>query len=122
MAKKILVIDDEPDYVSTLKECLEGYGYEVATALNGKEGLERLKEKVPDLIVLDLIMPVMNGFEFYKRIKTDHKLHNIPVLIVTGRSDLESSMEPVDSDEFLSKPLILEDFLARIKPLINENM
>lgn len=118
MPKKILVIDDEMDFADTLKQCLEMFEYEVKTASNGKEGLDILNEEMPDLIVLDLMMPVMDGFEFYRIIKTDPKWHSIPVLIVTGRSDMEDTIEAVDVDEFMTKPLVLEDFICRVKPLV----
>ncbi|MHC4808394.1 MAG: response regulator [Planctomycetota bacterium] len=80
---KILVVDDEPDYVSTVQCRLEWCHFEVITAANGQEGLEKAVNEEPDLILLDTGMPVMNGYEMLEHLRKDPELKNIPVIMVT---------------------------------------
>ena len=117
MAKKILVIDDEEEFREIMKEWLTLKGYEVDVAINGLEGIEKVEESEPNLILLDLQMPVMDGFEFYKTIKKDKKHHEIPIVIVTARTSPQDSMEAVGSDLFVTKPVVLEDLNEKIYTL-----
>jgi CheY-like chemotaxis protein len=96
IGKTILVIDDEPDLRLFMKTVLENAGFDVAVAANGKEALERMTEKKPDAISLDLVMPKMSGLKFYKYIQKNKDRAGIPVVVVTahaadefGKSDLE---------------------------------
>ncbi len=117
MAKKILVIDDEPDMIAVLKHRLSESGYEVLTAVNGKDGLEKLQKDPIDLIILDVLMPVMDGFQFFKIIKSDAAKSHIPIIVVTARGSMRGSFEALDADEFVSKPYEMNDLLAKIDGL-----
>ena len=89
LAPKILIIDDEPDYVSTIRCRLEWNKYEVSTASNGKEGLEKATAEKPDLILLDTSMPVMNGHEMLERLRQHPDLQQIPVIMVTALCEIQ---------------------------------
>lgn len=115
--KKILVIDDEPNIVKMLESRLKASSYDVVTASNGAEGLERLKKETPDLIILDVLMPVMDGFEFFKTIKKDSQKSRIPVLVLTARGAMRDTFEVFDADEFIPKPFEPEDLMTKISIL-----
>ncbi len=85
MAKKILVVDDEKDIVDIVKEILKHEGYEVETAFDGEEGLKKVSEVRPDLIVADVMMPRMDGYEFVQKLKEDPSVSSIPVVFLTAK-------------------------------------
>ena len=85
MAKKILIIDDEKDMVDILNTILQHDGYEVVTAYDGEEGLQRVKESTPDLIITDIMMPRMDGFTFAQKIKEDPSTSGIPIIMLTAK-------------------------------------
>jgi len=84
MAKKVLIIDDEPDMVMFLSTLLEDNGYDIATAVDGEEGMEKVKSEKPDLISLDLLMPNKTGIKMYRELRKDPEVADIPVVMVTG--------------------------------------
>lgn len=84
MAKKVLIIDDEPDMVTFLSTLLEDNGYDIVTAVDGEEGLEKVKSEKPDLISLDLLMPNKTGIKMYRELRKDPEVAGIPVVMVTG--------------------------------------
>jgi CheY-like chemotaxis protein len=84
MAKKVLIIDDEPDMVTFLSTLLEDNGYAIATAVDGEDGLEKVKSEKPDLISLDLLMPNKTGIKMYRELRKDPDVAGIPVVMVTG--------------------------------------
>jgi CheY-like chemotaxis protein len=86
-AVKVLLIDDQPFFVTMLRNQLERQGYQVVTASGGPEGLDRAKKDNPDVILLDIEMPVMNGFQVCEQLKQDRALKGIPVVILTGTED-----------------------------------
>src|SRR5512145_669484 len=86
MAKKILVCDDEPYILMALTDAVEMEGYECVTAINGKEALQKARETLPDLIMLDIMMPFMNGFEVCRELKADTATCDIPIIMLTARS------------------------------------
>ena len=87
--KKILIVDDEQDIVESLKFVLESCGYTCYCAYNGEDGLKLAREIVPDLIILDVMMPRINGYKISRLLKFDAKYKNIPILMVTARSQEE---------------------------------
>ncbi|MFC1593784.1 PleD family two-component system response regulator [Candidatus Omnitrophota bacterium] len=115
MSKKILIIDDEPEIVKLLGTRLKANGYDVATAENGEEGLKEVEAAKPDLIILDVLMPVMDGFTFFKTIKQDEKKSEIPILVLTGRGGMRDTFEALDADEFVSKPFDDVDLIKKIE-------
>lgn len=84
MSKRILLVDDEPDVVTVMKFTLETHGFEVITAYDGQEGLEKAKFTFPDLIILDVLMPKLFGDDLLKVLRNDPLTHNIPVLFLTN--------------------------------------
>ena len=106
----ILLVEDEPDILETLEMVLKMEGYEVVTAPNGKIGLERLKEQMPDLIVSDIMMPVLTGLEMLREIRSNPKYKEIPVLLMSA-GGLTVKKEDYQWTEFLSKPFCLDHFL-----------
>ena len=118
--KKILIVDDEPDLVDTIQCRLEYCKYEVITAANGKEGLEKAKTERPDLIILDLLLPMINGYKICGLLKRDTKYAKIPIILLTAKTQ-EKDMklgEQVGADAYLTKPFEPDVLLATIKELI----
>jgi len=112
---RILLIDDDVDLVAVMKGTLESKPYEVLTAYNGKEGLEKARKEKPDLIVLDIMMPVMDGFDFAEQFGKDPSLKKIPVLALTSFSDSLGQPFPFEVSEFIRKPLKPKDLLAKVE-------
>jgi putative two-component system response regulator len=117
MPARILVVDDEPAIVDVLSRLLARDGYEVITARNGAEAIEMVYRELPDLILLDVMMPVLDGFSVCQRLKNDEQTALIPITMLTGQDDFEHrkrGME-VGADDFLSKPFEQSMLKARIK-------
>lgn len=105
MAKKVLIIEDDKLLANLLKKKLKKEGYEASVAFHGKEGLSKAKKIMPDLILLDILMPIMDGFEVLKRMQQDRELAEIPVIIVSN------SGQPVELDR--AKELGARDWLIK---------
>lgn len=108
--KKILIVDDEQDIVETLKFVLESEGYTCYCAYNGEDGLRLAKEILPNLIVLDVMMPKINGFKISRLLKYDAKYRDIPILMLTARSQESDKLigEETGADEYITKPFDLD--------------
>ena len=124
---KVLVVDDEPDVVDMLRMMLENASYEVVSAYDGKEGVEKAKKEKPDAIVLDLMMPGMNGFEACKEMKNDPELKAIPVIVLTAISRHFSDTKyarslglDLVSDDYIDKPVDPNVLLSRIASLLGK--
>jgi DNA-binding response OmpR family regulator len=116
MPKRILVVDDESRVLAVIRRRLESVGYEVITAQDGAEGLDKARYLNPDLILLDVILPKMDGYEVCKQLKRDESLRHIPVLMLTGRSeegDIHQGMI-TGADGYVTKPFQHEYLLSRI--------
>lgn len=123
--KTILVVDDEPDTVTFLQTTLQYAGFNVMTAMNGEEALERVKERKPDFISLDLVMPKKSGIRFLYELRKNREWARIPLVIVTGhaRDDLGSSdLNTILEDRmisgpqaYLEKPVTPETYVAAVK-------
>jgi len=105
--KKVLIVDDESIMVSLLQRHVSKAGYEHVTASNGQEALEKINTEQPDLVLLDLMMPGMNGFETCRRIRQNEKTRTLPVIIITAlRSESDSDAAAASgADEFIVKPI-----------------
>jgi two-component system alkaline phosphatase synthesis response regulator PhoP len=116
MAKKVLVIDDDADILELLIYNLEKEGYEVKSAGNGLEGIETAKQFMPDLILMDIMMPIMDGIEAGKVIKNTEKLKHIHLLYLTARAEEYSEVAAfeVGADDYLTKPIKPRALLSRI--------
>ena len=114
--KKILIVDDEQDIVDSLKFVLEAEGYECFTALNGEDGLKAAKEVMPDLIILDIMMPKMNGYKISRLLKFDSKYKDIPIIMLTARSQEEDKLigEETGANEYITKPFDLDFVIEKV--------
>ena len=129
MPQKILVVDDDPDILDALTMILESQGYKVVTARDGIEGLANLKAENPDLMVLDLLMPKMDGWAVCKELQDPRwsKFKDIPILILTSvreeasrrRYELETGLE-LDVDDYVEKPFSPDVLLERVSKLIKK--
>ena len=120
MKKYILVIDDEEDIVLVLKARLENAGYEVDCAFDGKEGLEKIKQRKPDLAVIDIMMPEINGSTLCGMMKFDNRYKDIPVILLTARGrDLDKEIgDTVGADAYMVKPFDAQVLLELIEDLL----
>ena len=120
--KRILLVDDENDIVFAVKMELEANGYEVITATNGQDGLDTARLEMPDLIVLDLMLPKIDGYRVCRILKFDEKYKKIPIIIFTARSQKndEAVGKEVGADAFLVKPFESKVLLDKIAELIKE--
>ena len=124
MSARVLVVDDILPNVKLLEAKLTSEYYEVMTATSGKEALEKVKETSPDLVLLDVMMPGMDGFEVCQRIKTDPEVSHIPVVMVTALTDSADRVRGLEAgaDDFLSKPLNDTALMARVRSLVRLKM
>ncbi|MFA6320634.1 MAG: response regulator [Candidatus Omnitrophota bacterium] len=120
MAKKILIIDDEPDMLEILKFRLEKNGYKITTASSGEEGLKKAEKVNPDLILLDILLPGMSGLEVVKRMKKNRATKNIPIIMVTALISRDVKTEGLNNgaEYLISKPFDPAELLAEIKNVI----
>lgn len=116
---KILVVDDEQEILNATVGIIKKRGYEVDSALNGLEGLKKVSENRPDLILTDVLMPIMDGYKFYKELKSNSTTANIPVLIVTGRGQMEDSFHVAGVDGFITKPFRPQDLFLEIEYILS---
>ena len=120
--KKILIVDDEADIIEILQFMLEANGYECVTAMDGEEGLKLAREISPDLIILDVMMPKINGYKISRLLKYDNKYKDIPILMVTARSQEEDKIIGKASSEveinIANKvPIVMYLFLYKSAPI-----
>ncbi|MBI5498825.1 MAG: response regulator [Deltaproteobacteria bacterium] len=127
--KKVLVVDDEPDVVTYLETLLRDNGYATIGAANGQEGMEKLRAERPDLVCLDITMPVESGIRFYRDLRSDPALSGIPVIVVTAvtghgadpapfRNFLGTRRQFPPPEGFFSKPIDRDKFLAAVKSVL----
>lgn len=118
--KKILIVDDEPNIVMTLEYALRKQGFEVFIARDGSEALEILKIAVPDVIILDIMMPNVDGYETLKNIKENKKMENTKVVFLTAKnkaSDIEKGLK-LGADKYLTKPFSIKKIVSEILELL----
>ena len=124
MAKKakILLIDDDIDFVEATKIVLESKPYEVVVAYEGEEGLRKAREEKPDLVILDIIMPIKDGFTAAEQLKKDPQLNKIPILMLTafaekgGESSIATSRGlTLEAEDYIDKPVSPEELLRRVE-------
>ena len=118
---KVMVIDDDDD-VRNLIETQLGKLFTVSTASNGAEGLEKLIEEQPDIVVCDVMMPEMDGLEFTKRLKANFNISHIPVILLTAYSSEEHQLKGIQAgaDSYITKPFSMKYLLARIVKLVEQ--
>lgn len=117
MSKKVLIVDDEKDIVETLQFILESEGLECVVAYDGEEALSLAKTQNPDLIVLDVMLPKINGYKVCRLLKFDAKYKHIPILMVTARTQEEDKIigEETGANEYITKPFDIETITKLVK-------
>ena len=118
----ILVVDDSPTEIHIFKKILEKQGYNIVVAKDGQEGIELALQTHPDLILMDVVMPVLNGFQATRKLKNNEKTAAIPVIMVTTKdqqTDINWGMRQ-GANEYLVKPVAPAELLFKIKALLNE--
>ncbi len=122
MPASILVVDDEPNIVLSLEFIMQKEGYDVRIAKDGEAALKAIKERVPDLVLLDIMMPAMSGYEVCQRIRANPEWKDIRIVMLTAKGrevDQEKGMA-MGADEYITKPFATRDLMARVKMILGE--
>lgn len=122
MAKRILIIEDEVRFLEGLELYLKKAGYEVLKATEGLEGLRKALEAAPDLVILDIMMPDMNGYEVCRRLRANSETEDLPVLMLTAKTQVGDKVAGFKSgaDDYLTKPVHLAELRARVEALLKQ--
>lgn len=120
--KKILIVDDEPDLVAELTLRLEAEGWDVIPAYDGEEGLKKVENEHPDIVLLDIVMPKLSGYQVCRKLKKDPKTKDIPIIILTAKSDESAKFTAKDigSDDFIIKPYDGDMLVKKIRGYLNK--
>lgn len=116
MPTRVLITEDEPNIVESLTFILERAGYEVAAVADGEAAMRELRARRPDVMILDLMVPKLNGFEVLKRVKSDPALAALPVLVLSAKGQAHDKQlaEEIGADDFVTKPFSNRDLIERI--------
>lgn len=122
MTKNVLIVDDEPNIVLSLKFLMTQEGYEVRTAANGEEALRALAKQVPNLVLLDVMMPKPDGFEICQAIRSTLAWRDIPVIILTAKGrDVERQKGlAMGADDYITKPFATQDLVAKVRAILQD--
>ncbi|MEW6608528.1 MAG: response regulator [bacterium] len=112
---KILIVDDDRYIIDVVKVALEIQGYEIIDAFDGEEALAKTIHEFPDLILLDLLMPKMDGWEVYEQLKGETETAHIPIIIISALSEETSMPERMEVEDYIAKPFEMNDLLNRVK-------
>ena len=114
--KKILIVDDEKEVCDIIKSMLEKGGYDAFTASKGAEGIEEATEQCPDLVLLDILLPDIDGFEVMRRLRYSAATQNVPIVIVSGIRDTSSMFKAKDlrSNDYITKPFTSQELLRSV--------
>lgn len=121
--KRILCIEDEPEMIDLIQLILGRRGFDVSGATGGKAGLQAVREQLPDLVLLDLMMPDMDGWEVYQQMKADESTRNIPVIVVTAKAqsiDKVLGLHIAKVDDYIAKPFSPQELLASVEKILND--
>jgi two-component system, sensor histidine kinase and response regulator len=120
MKKKILIVDDNPDNVELLRRRLNSQGYDTAAAFDGEEALQAIPRESPDLLILDVMMPKMDGYEVLRRLKQDEEYRNLPVILLTAKKEIPDKLKGLDigADDYITKPFNPQELVARVRSLL----
>lgn len=124
MANKILVVDDDAHLAQMIRITLESRDYEVVNAGNGREGLELARATKPDLVIMDVLMPEMDGFEALRELKSDFSIKHIPVIMLTARGHSTDALTGMESGAhfYLAKPFSSYELIAHVKQILEHSM
>lgn len=122
-SERILAIDDEPEVLHIVSRCLEEYGYEVLQAVDGEEGLEAIQCERPDLIISDILMPKIDGFELIQMLRADPLIGATPFIILSGRGEAADQIRALDlgADDYITKPFDFSVLVARVRALLRRS-
>ena len=121
--KKVVCIEDEPEMIDLVKLILGRKGFDLTGAMGGREGLEAVRRIKPDLVLLDLMMPDMDGWEVYQQMKADHELADIPVIVVTAKAqsiDKVLGLHIAKVDDYVTKPFGPQELLQSVERVLGE--
>ena len=118
--KKILLIDDNRNIVTMLSNRLRLNEYEVVTAYDGEEGLEKVLKETPDLIIVDVIMPKMDGYTFVKHVKANQSINHIPIIVLTSKDKIKDLLQTEGVRGYIIKPCRSEDLLEVVSKCLKE--
>lgn len=123
MLQKILIVEDEVDIAALISFNLERAGYRVDMAHDGREGLEKILHEQPDLVILDLMLPGMDGYAILKEMQRDPRTHSTPVLMLTAKTQTDDRIRGLESgaDDYLTKPFSPKELLLRVQAIIKRN-
>jgi two-component system alkaline phosphatase synthesis response regulator PhoP len=126
--KKVLLVDDDADFCEATKLLLESTGFEVVLAYDGKDGLEKIREEKPDLVILDVMMPEMNGYDVCVVLKADPELKQIPTILLTAvdqemfKTHYTQHMGLMtEADDYIAKPVESAELVKRVEVLLNKD-
>lgn len=114
MKKKVLVIDDDPNIVELIKNRLSVNGYQVVTAYDGEQGLEQVSAEKPNLVIVDVLMPKMDGYTFVRTLRKQEETRELPVIVVTAKDKMRDLFELEGIRDYLIKPYQSEDLLMKV--------
>ena len=120
--KKILVVDDQVDLVETMKFALELEGYKVLVSYNGEDALNQARKENPDLILLDIMLPKLDGYKVCRLLKFDERYKHIPILMLTAKTQEKDKLigQETGADEYIPKPFDMEALMGKIKEYLKQ--
>jgi len=120
MAQRILIVDDEPSIIVPLQFLMQQNGYETAVAFSGEEAMESIVAKTPDLVLLDIMLPIVDGFEVCQRVRENQEWHNIRIILLTamgGEANVAKGMA-LGADAYITKPFSNAEVIRKVKELL----
>ena len=120
--KKILVVDDEIDLVETIRFSLQAEGYTVLVAYSGEDALNQARKENPDLILLDIMLPKLDGYKVCRLLKFDERYRHIPILMLTAKTQEKDKIVGIETgaDEYMTKPFNMDELMEKIKAYLNK--
>ena len=120
--KKVLVIEDNQDVRENIADIIELENYKVITAENGKIGVEKAFQNVPDIIICDIMMPELDGYDVFKHLSVNPKMASVPFVFLTAKAEKEDMRKGMNlgADDYLTKPFSTRDILKRVQEMMNE--
>ena len=124
MSQTVLVVDDEPNIVISLEYVMKNAGYEVDTAYDGEEALTKIKDRKPDLVILDVMMPKRDGFDVLKTVREDSNLNSVRIMMLTakGRDEEREKGLSLGANDYMTKPFSTRDVVERAKMLLDQEI
>lgn len=123
--RKVVVVEDEPEMIDLMRLILSRKGFEVVGANGGVRGLETIRAEKPDIVLLDLMMPEMDGWQVYQQLKADPNTENIPVVVVTAKAqniDKVLGLHIAKVDDYISKPFSLQELVDRVEEVLKRRV